>query len=114
MTNCIKIGPYTSKAALRLEQQNHLEHVKKMMRRKVYKAKKQATNPVQKVKLLYEKELKKEVVYIQYDECDVDNQTKCYVYFDARYADPNMRYNEKTDSWFHYSTPRLFRNTTRV
>ena len=88
------MGPYTSKATLRLAQENHLEHARKMIRRKVYKAKKQATNPVRKVKILYEKELEKGVVYIQHDECDVDNQTKCYVYFDARYADPNMRYDE--------------------
>ena len=114
MTKHIKMEPYTSKATLRLEQENRLENIKKKMRQKVYKARKQATNPVQKVKLLYEKESKKGLVFIQHDECDVDKQTKCYVYFDARYADPNMRYDDKTDSWFHYATPGLFRNATKV
>ena len=59
MKNHIKMGPYTSLATLRLAQENHLENVRKMKNRKVYKAKKQATNPVRKVKLLHEKELKK-------------------------------------------------------
>ena len=62
MTKHIKMGPYTSKATLRLEQENLLENLKKKMRWRVYKAR----------KLLYEKELKKGVVYIQHDKCDVD------------------------------------------
>ena len=60
------------------------------------------------------KELKKGVVYIRHDECHVNNKTKCYVYFDARYVDTNMRYDDKTDSWFYYATPGLFRNATKV
>ena len=39
MTTRIKMGPYTSKAILRLERENHLEYAKKMLRRKVYKKK---------------------------------------------------------------------------
>ena len=107
-------GPYASKATLRLEQENRLEEFKKKIRQRINKAKKQITNPSQKVKLLYEEELKKEVVYIQHDECNVENKTKCYVYFEARYTDPNMYYDDKTDSWFHCPTPGLFRNATKV
>ena len=40
-----------------------MEHTRKMKIRKVYKAKERATNPVRKVKLLHERELKKGVVY---------------------------------------------------
>ena len=114
MTNHTKVGTYTSLATLRLARETHLEYIKKMKNRRFYKARKQTTNPVQKVKFLHEKELKKGVVYILHGECDVDNETKCYVYFDARYADPNMRYDDKTDSWFHYATPGLSRNATKV
>ena len=114
MTNHIKVGTYTSLATFCLAQKTHLEHIRKMKNRKFYKAKKQATNLVRKVKLMYEKELKKGVIYLRHDEYDVDNKTKLYVYFDVRYVDPNMRYDEKIDSWFYYSTPGLFRNATKV
>ena len=63
---------------------------------------------------MHEKEKKEGVVYIRHDEYDIDNKTKCWVYFDARYTGPNMRYDEKTDSWFHYSTPRLCKKVTNV
>ena len=87
MTKRIKMVPYNSKATCCLGREKQLEQVKMRLRRKVYKAKKQVTNPTQKVKLLKKEELKKEVVYIQHVVCDVENdvndKTKCYVYFDA-------------------------------
>ena len=76
MTHRIKMGPYTSKATLRLGQEKQLEQVKMRLYRNVYEAKKQATNPTQKVKLLKKEELNKEDVYIQHVECDVENKTK--------------------------------------
>ena len=114
MTNHIKVGTYTNAVNTRLARERHLDNIKAMKNQKVYRARQQATNPYQKVRLVHEKEKKKGVVYIRHDECDVDNKTECYVYFDARYTDPNMRYDEETDSWFHYSAPGLFRNVTNV
>ena len=47
-------------------------------------------------------------------ECDVENKTKCYMYFDARYSDPNMHYDDENDSWSYHPTPGLFRNAIKV
>ena len=110
MTNHIKVGTYTNSVNTCLTREKHLDNIQAIKNQKVHRARQQATNPYRKVRLVHEKEKKKRVVYIQHDECDVDNKTKCYVYFDARYTDPNMCYNEETGSWFHYSTPGLFRN----
>ena len=112
MTNHIKMGPYTNPVNTRLEREQHLDNIEAKKNRRVHRARQQATNPYQKVRLVHKK--KKGVVYIRYDECDVDNKTECYVYFHARYTDPNMRYDEETDSWFHYSTSGLFKNVTNV
>ena len=91
-----------------------MENLKKKMRWRLNKAQKQATDLTRKVKLLHEEELKKEVVYIQHVMCDVKNKTECYVYFDARYSDPNMRYDDENDSWSHHPMPGLFWNATKV
>ena len=56
----------------------------------------------------------KNPTYIQHRECDNDSNTEYWVYFDARYMDPNLRYDKDTDSWFHYSMPGLFKNITNL
>ena len=77
----------------------------------------QQLNPQQKVKLVYSKQKgirSQNPTYIQHCEYDIDNDTERWVYFDARYTDPNLRFDEDTDSWFHYSTPGLFNNVTNL
>ena len=96
-----------------------MEQLKTNLRRRLNRAQKEATSSRnQKVKLLEEEELEKEVVYIRNVVCDVENdvenKTKCYVYFDARYSDPNMHYDDENDSWSYHPTPGLFRNATKV
>ena len=56
-------GPYNGKATLCLLQENRLENLKTKMRRKLNKARKQATDLTQKVKLLHEEELKRGGLY---------------------------------------------------
>ena len=85
-----------------------------MKRRRVHLKKQQSTNPYWKVRPVHDKEKKEGVIYIRYSECDVDNKTECWVYFDARYTDPNLLYDEENDSWFHYSTPGLVKNVTNL
>ena len=88
MTKHIKMVPYNSKATRCLGRAKQLEQIKTKMRRKLYRSQKEATNPTRKVKLLQEEVLEKEVVYIRNVVCDVENdvenKTKCYLYFDAR------------------------------
>ena len=108
MTNRIKMGTYTNTIKTRINRAQHVVFTESMKRPRVHRKQRQSTNPYWKVKLVL---LKKEgVVYIRHSECDVDNKTECWVYFDVRYTDPNLCYNEETDSWFHYSTPGLFKN----
>ena len=114
MTNQIKIGTYTNSVKTRLEREQHLDLIEAMKKRRVCCMKRYTTNPYQKVRLVHEKENKEGVVYIRHNECDVDNKAECWVYFDARYTDPSMSYDEENDSWFHYSTPGLFKNVTNV
>ena len=64
MTIHIKMVPYNSKATCRLGREKQLEQIKTKMRRKLYKARKEATDLTRKVKLLEKEELKKEVVFI--------------------------------------------------
>ena len=124
MTKHIKMAPYNppynNKVIRRLGRAKQLEQHKTKLRRKLNRAQKEATNPnpTRKVKLLEEEKLEKEVVYIRNVVCDVKNdvedKTECYVYFDARYLDSNMHYDDKNDSWSYHPTPGLFRNATNV
>ena len=114
MTNHIKMGTYTNPVNTRLAQEHHLANIEAIKNRRIHRMRRQTINPYWMVRLMHKKEKKKGVIYIWHDECDVDNKTECYVYFDARYTDPNMRYDEETDSWFHYWTPGLFKNMTNV
>ena len=111
--------PYNNNVIHRLGRVKQLEQLKTKLRQKLNRAQKEASSSRnRKVKLLEEEELEKEVVYIQNVVCDVENddenKTKCYVYFDARYSDPNMHYDDEHDSWSYHSTPGLFRNATKV
>ena len=54
------------------------------------------------------------ITYIQHPECDVEEGTERLVYFDARYTDPNLRFDTGTKTWIHYATPGLFRNVTHL
>ena len=54
------------------------------------------------------------ITYIQHPEYDVDKGTERWVYFDARYTDPNLRFDKDTETWIHYLTPGLFRNVTQL
>ena len=54
------------------------------------------------------------VVYVRHSECDVDNNTECWVYFDVKYTDLNLYYNKDIDSWLHSSTPGLFQNIANL
>ena len=113
MTKHIKMGTYTNPVKTRIELDQHVVFIEATKRRRVHRKKRQSTNLYWKVKLVHSK--KEGVVYIRHSEYDVENKTKFWVYFDARYTtDPNVRYNEETDSWFHYSTPGLFRNVTNL
>ena len=118
MITRIKMVPYNSKATCRLGQAKQLEQIKTKLCLKLYRAQKEATNLTRKVKLLEEEELEKEVVYIRNVVCDVEidieKKTKCYVYFNVRYSDPNMHYDDENNSWSYHLTPGLFRNATKV
>ena len=80
MTKHIKMAPYNppynNKVIRCLGQAKQLKQLKTKLRWRLNRAQKEATNPTQKVKLLEKEELKKEVVYIQHVECDVENKTK--------------------------------------
>ena len=107
-----KIEIYTNAVNIRIDWATYKANVRSMKRPQVYCKWQQLINPQRKVKLV---QLKEEgLTYIRHCECDVDNSTKCWVYFDARYMDPNLCYDKKTDSWFHYSTPGLFKNITNL
>ena len=109
------MGTYTNAVKTHLEWEQHLARREAMKKRRVCRVKRQTTNPYRKVRLVHEKEKKEGVIYIWHNECEVENKTECWVYFDARYTDPNMRYDEETDRfWFHYSAPGLFKNVTNV
>ena len=123
MTKHIKMAsynpPYNNKVILCLGRAKQLEQLKTKLRQKLNRAQKEATSSRnRKVKLLEEEELEKEVVYIQNVVCDgendVEDKIECYVYFDARYSDPNMHYDDKNDSLSYHPTPGLFRNATKV
>ena len=88
-----------------------------MKRQKIHRKIGQLINPQQKVKLVYSKQKgiwSESPTYIQHRECDVDNETKCWVYFNARYMDPNLHYDKDTGHWFHHSTSGLFKNVTNL
>ena len=101
---------------IHIDRSQHEANVQSTERRQV-RRKRGQLNPQQKVKLVYLKQIgiwSESPTYIQPHECDVDNDTECWVYFDARYMDPNLCYDKDTDSWFHYSTPGLFKNVTNL
>ena len=123
MTKHIKMAPYNppydNKVIHRLAQAKQLEQLKTTWRRRLNRTKKEATSSRdRKVKLLEKEELKKDVIYIRNVVCDVKkdakDKAKCYMYFDARYSDPNMHYDDKNDSWSYRAPPGLFRNATKV
>ena len=115
--------PFDNKVILRLVLVKRLELLQMNRRRKRNRTKKEATSGRdRKVKLLEEDEMEKDVVYIRNVVCDVEkdveDKAECYVYFDARYSDPNMHYDDKNDSWYVYFDAKysagLFRNATKV
>ena len=52
------------------------------------------------------------VTYVERLEHNVKDGTDRLVCFDARYLDPNLRFDAGTKTWIHYVTPGLFRNAT--
>ena len=116
MTSRRKIGVYTNAVTICINQAQH-EANKQSMKQQQVRSKRWQLNPQQKVKIVYLKQKgirSKDSTYIQHREYDVDNNTEHWVYFDARYTDPNLRFDKDTDSWFHYSTPGLFMNVTNL
>ena len=113
MTNHIKMGLYTNAVMTRINRAKHVALIESMEKRQVHRKRRQFINLNRKIKLVH---LKKEgVAYVRHSECDADNDTECWLYFDVRYIDPSLCYNENTDSsWFHYSTPGLFKNVTNL
>ena len=88
-----------------------LELIQMNTRRKRNREKKVATFGCGwKVILLREDELERDVIYIHIVICDVEkdveDKTKCYINFDARYSDPNQDYDDKKDSWYVYFDTR--------
>ena len=51
-------------------------------------------------------------------EKDAEDKIGCYMYFDARYSDPNQHYDDKKDRWYVYFDARylagLFRPNAKV
>ena len=61
----------------------------------------QQLNQPPKIQLMFSKQKgiqSKTPTYIQHREYDVNKDTKCCVYFNASYTDPNLRFNEVTES----------------
>ena len=107
MTTCRKIGIYTNAVTICIKRSQHEANKQSMNRRRVRRKRRKLLNSQQKVKLVYSKQKSvwsKNSTHIQHREYNIDNDTECWVYFNARYTDPNLRYDENTDSWFHYST----------
>ena len=116
VTACRKIGIYINAVTIHINQAQH-EANKQSIKQWQFPRKRQRLNPKQKVKLVYSKGKcirSKNPTYVQHREYDVDNDTERWVYFDTRYTNPNLRFDEVTDSWFHYSTPGLFKNVTSL
>ena len=127
MTKHIKMAPFNpsfdNKVTRHLALVEQWELLQMNQRQKLNRARKEATSGRdRKVKLLKEDELEKDVVYIRNVVCDVEkdveDKAECYMYFDARYSDPNMHYDDKNDSWYVYFDANysagLFRNATKV
>ena len=126
MTKHVKMVPYNpidNPVTRRIELVKRLELIQANQRRKRNRAKRVATFGCgRKVILLREDELEKDVIYIRIVMCDVEkdveDKTECYMYFDARYSDPNQHYDDKKDCWYVYFDARysagLFRSNTKV
>ena len=123
MPKHIKMVPYSppfdNRVICRLALVKQLAQLQIKRRRRLHRAKKEVTSGRdRKVKLLEEDELEKDVVYIRNVVCDVEKDVKdkaeWYVYFDARYSDPNMHYDDKNDSWSYCTPPGLFQNANKV
>ena len=126
MTKHVKMVPYNpidNPVTRRIELVKRLELIQANQRRKRNRAKKVATFGCgRKVVLLKEAELEKDVIYIRIVMCDVEKDAEdkigCYMYFDARYSDPNQHYDDKKDRWYVYFDARysagLFRPNTKV
>ena len=126
MTKHVKMVPYNpidNPVTRRIELVKRLELIQANQRRKRNRAKRVATFGCgRKVILLREDELEKDVIYIRIVMCDVEkdveDKTECYMYFDARYSDPNQHYDDKKDCWYVYFDARYsagsFRPNTKV
>ena len=126
MTRHVKMAPYKAidnPDTRRIELVKRLELIQTNQRRKRNRARKVATFGCdRKVVLLKEAELKKDVIYIRIVMCDVEQDAEdkvgCYMYFDARYSDPNQHYDDKKDRWYVYCdarySARLFKPNTKV
>ena len=116
MTTYHRMRPYTNAVTIHLNQAQH-EVNKRSMKRQQAHRKRQQLNPQQKIKIVYSKQKGiqfENPTYIQHSECDVDKDTEYWIYYDARYTNPNLRFDKDTESWFHYLTPGLFKNVTNL
>ena len=110
MTTHQKMSRYNSvQIHIHIHQHKLRERIQVKVRRRQRREQQLLIEPQSpKVELVY---LKKEgITYIQHLECNVEDGTERLVYFDARYTDPNLRFDTGTKTWI----PGLFRNVTQL
>ena len=100
----LKIASHTSPALLRLQQHKHEQQKPALNQQQLRRQQQQQQQlkPPPKIKIMYSKQ--KDIHFqspsnIQHREYDVYNDTKRWVYFDARYRDPNLRFDKDIKSW---------------
>ena len=102
--------PYNP-AGIRMNQYALIEHLRVQVRRRRRHERRLLVKPPPP-KIVFVVVKQKSVTYVERLEHNVEDGIDCLVCFDARYLDPNLRYNVVTKTWIHYVTPGLFRNAT--
>ena len=125
MTKHVRMVPFEpidNAVTRRIKLEERLELIKTNKCRKRKRAQKVATFGYgRKVIPLREGELDRDVIYIRIVMCNVEKDVEDksgYMYFDARYSDPNQHYHDKKDRWYVYFDARysagLFWPNTKV
>ena len=102
--------PYNP-AGIRMNQYALIEHLRVQVRRRRRRERRLSVKPPPP-KIVFVVVKQEGVTYVERLEHNVEDGIDRLVYFDARYLDPNFRFDAGTKTWIHYVTPGLFRNAT--